>query len=95
MRRRSLMTRAPALALALTLPAPAAAHGHHGLVHIVTLHFLPWLRDWPLVAALCIAVYAWLMWAAWGKLRKLSGQEEAAQQVAEAEAEGREKKKAS
>ena len=61
------------VAASAALLVSTEAHGHHGLTHIVTLHFLPWLSDRPWIAATFVTCYVVCIWAAY---RRLSTKEE-------------------
>ena len=55
---------ANSLLLLLAAPTFVEGHGHHGIVHIVTLHFLPWISDRPWLVALVAVLYgALVLWA--------------------------------
>ena len=54
----------------------ADAHGHHGIVHIVTLHFLPWISDRPWLVALVAVLYGALVWWAYRRLVRRESEEE-------------------
>ena len=55
--------------LSLVLPA-ASAHGNHAsVVHLATLHVLPWLSDRPVVVVLLAILYVVAMWYAWRRLQ--------------------------
>ena len=60
------------------LPAVVAAHGNHAsVVHLATLHVLPWLSDRPVVVVLLAMLYVLGMWWAWKRLQARAEAEEA------------------
>ena len=66
-------------------PTFVDGHGHHGIVHIVTLHFLPWISDRPWLVVLVAVLYGALcVWAYRRLVRRESEEEEllAAQRAA-------------
>jgi hypothetical protein len=63
------------------LPTAVEAHGQHGLVHLVTLHLLPWLSDRPYLLALVVCGYGLLLVWAYRTFVARSQEEEATLEV--------------
>lgn len=52
----------------VVLPA-AVAHGNHAsIVHLVTLHVLPWISDRPIMMVMLACAYVALLWYAYQRL---------------------------
>ncbi len=65
--------------LLLLLPSAALAHGNHAsIVHLVTLHVLPWISDRPFLVSLLVFAYFVFLWYAY---RKLVAREDAEESV--------------
>jgi hypothetical protein len=55
--------------LLLLLPSAALAHGNHAsIVHLVTLHVLPWISDRPYLMGLLVCAYLAFLWYAYRRL---------------------------
>ena len=53
----------------LLLPGATLAHGNHAsIVHLITLHVLPWISDQPYLVALLVCVYFAFLWYAYRRL---------------------------
>ena len=74
-----------ALAL-LLLPSVALAHGNHAsIVHLATLHVLPWISDRPYLVTLLACAYVALLWYAYRRLLARERAEEDAHREAKEE----------
>ena len=55
--------------VALVLLPAALAHGNHAsIVHLVTLHVLPWISDRPIMMVMLGCAYVALLWYAYQRL---------------------------
>ena len=60
------------MVLAPLHPQFAEAHGTHGILHVITLHWLPWIGAYfagrPWLIALVVAVYFAFAWMAYRRV---------------------------